>query len=469
MYIDYDEIEEKKLKNKKLKMMIIIAIIIISIFICTLIGLILYKKDNPTYITTYIDGVKVQDFDKIVDIQKDEKGEINIYFQIRKFATYLNVANAGFGYKDYDGEYDIKTEDVNSCHILRDKQEVVVYSKGSKSIFKKNLQKNSNEYEEYTIDKDIFINNNVLYASQDGIEKGYNVLISYDEKKKLFTIYTLDNLIKKQSDKLNKKSFGNYGKLVYEKNDLNNNKSIFEDVLIVRTTNNKYGLLTGNLEKFILEPKYDNIDYFPNSKTFSVESNGKVGLFDKDGTRKIALIYDSIISMGKNTNLYVVKSNNLYGVIDINKSENDNIIIYPQYDKIGINVSSFAYNGVKNGYILLDELIPVKQGKYWALYNKNGKQVSDGFKYTNIGCNKVKSGKNIYALLQIPELKTLVVSDQSDKYGFVDINGNDNIVSFILDQVYIKTSEGEDSYWMSIINNGEENERNVFDYLTPQK
>ena len=299
--------------------------------------------------------------------------------------------------------------------------------------------------------------------------KGYNVLISYDEKKKLFTIYTLDNLIKKQSDKLNKKSFGNYGKLVYEKNDLNNNKSIFEDVLIVRTTNNKYGLLTGNLEKFILEPKYDNIDYFPNSKTFSVESNGKVGLFDKDGTRKIALIYDSIISMGKNTNLYVVKSNNLYGVIDINKSENDNIIIYPQYDKIGINVSSFAYNGVKNGYILLDELIPVKQGKYWALYNKNGKQVSDGFKYTNIGCNKVKSGKNIYALLQIPELKTLVVSDQSDKYGFVDINGNDNIVSFILDQVYIKTSEGEDSYWMSIINNGEENERNVFDYLTPQK
>ena len=173
--------------------------------------------------------------------------------------------------------------------------------------------------------------------------------------------------------------------------------------------------------------------------------------------------------MGKNSNLYIVKSNNQYGVVDANKNEGDNTIIYPQYDQIGIEISSFSYNGVKNGYILLDELIPVKQGKLWAFYNKEGKQISDGFKYTNIGCSRVKSGNNINAVLQIPEVNVIAVSDQSNKYGFMDINGNDNIVAFVLDQVYIKTLNGQDSYWMSIISNGEEIERNVFDYLTPKK
>ena len=51
----------------------------------------------------------------------------------------------------------------------------------------------------------------------------------------------------------------------------------------------------------------------------------------------------------------------------------------------------------------------------------------------------------------------------------MDINGNDNIVAFVLDQIYIKTSNGNDSYWMSITSNGEEIERNVFDYLIPKK
>ena len=243
-----------------------------------------------------------------------------------------------------------------------------------------------------------------------------------------------------------------------------------KDVLIVKASSNgKYGLLSGDYKNLILEPKYDKINYIPDSKTFSVESNGKVGLFDKFGTRKIALEYDSITSMGKNSNLYVVKTNNQYGVVNANKNESDKTIIFPEYDQIGISITDFSYNGVKNGYILLDELITVKQGNLWALYDKNGKQVSNGFKYTDIGCTRIKTGNNIYSVVQIPEAKVLIVSDQSKKYGFMDLNGNDNIVAFVLDRIYIKTSEGKDSYWMSIISNGEEIERNVFDYLTPKK
>ena len=469
MDIDYDKIEEKKLKTKRIKIIIIVSIIVLFVVAILLMGLIKYKEENPSYITTYIDDVFVSDFDKIVDQQTDENGNIQFYIPIRMFATFLNKANPDFKYLDYDGEYDIKTENPNSCHVYREGQEVVVYSKGSKKVYKKNLQNNSKEYEEITIDKDVFMNYDMLFASEDGIEKGYNVDISYDQKKKIIRINTLDFLAKKQADSLKKEKFGNFNVLNFPNQTLNNNKSIFEDVLIVLSENGKYGLLSGDHEELILEPKYDKISYIPDSKSFLVESNGKVGLFDKAGKRKIGLIYDDIISMGKNSNLYVVKSNNQYGVVDANKSESDNIIIYPQYDQIGIDVAPFTYNAVKNGYILLDELIPVRHNNVWAFFDKEGKIKSNGFKYTNIGCNNIKSGNNIYPLLQISDANILVVSDETNKYGFIDINGNDSIVSFILDQVYIKNVTGNISYWMSINSNGVETERNVFDYITPKK
>ncbi len=467
MYIDYDEIEQKKMKNQKLKLIIIIAIIIISLLIIALIGLIMYKKDNPTYITTYIDDVKVKGFENILDIQTDENGEVQFYIPIRKFASYLNAVNSEFGYEDYDGEYDIKTENMDSCYILRDKQEVAVYSKDSKIIYKKNLQTNSKEYEEYTVDKDFFINQGELYASQEGIETGYNVIISYNEKKKIITIYTLDYIVNSQIESLSKESFGNYGTLEYEDKVFNNNKSIFENVLIVKTVNKKYGVLSANHKEFVLEPKYDKISYIPDSKCFLVESSGKVGLFSINGTRKIDLIYDDIISMGKNSNLYIVKINNQYGVVDAN--EGGNIIIHPEYDQIGIDVSKFAYNGVKNGYIIFDELIPVRQNKLWALFDKKGKRVSGGFNYTNIGCSNIKSGNNIYPLLQIPNAKLIVVSDQTNKYGFIDLNGNDSIVPFVLEQIYVKKSDGKDTYWMTLSRNGEEQEINIIEYLNKKK
>ena len=458
--IDEEEIEEQKLRNKKFKKIIIISISVLLILCCIIVAAIVYRLNNPTQITTYIDNVKVNNFDKILDFTTNENGETEIYIPIRDFATYLNGVNAEFNYQTFKGEYNPKTEEEDKCYVIRDKYEVAMFAQKTKTIYKLNLQNKSDEYEECNIDKDVFESGGKLYASEEGIEEGYNVSFSYDEQKKIIKIYTLDYISKIHQNNLAKKSIGNYG-TVEMSESYSDLKSIFEGIIIVKTESNKYGLITDDYSSFILEPQYDNISYIPDSKTFLVTSNKKVGVFTKDGKRKINLVYDKITSMGRDSKLYVVETNKMQGVVD----ENGKIIIYPENDQIGINVSSFSYNGVKNGYILLDKLIPVKRNNLWAFYDTGGKKVTSDFKYKNIGCTNIKSGNNIYPLLQIPEYNVIVVSDELGKFAFVDTEGNDSILNFIFDQIYIKVSGGEENYYMTF----RDKEYEVLKYLKQTK
>ena len=38
---------------------------------------------------------------------------------------------------------------------------------------------------------------------------------------------------------------------------------------------------------------------------------------------------------------------------------------------------------------------------------------------------------------------------EDGKYAFVNTDGSDSILNFLFDAIYIKTSEGEKSYWMT--------------------
>lgn len=443
--IDEEEVEKQKIQTQKTKRMIVITIVLLLLICSGIIVLIAYRVNNPTQITTYIDGVKVNDFDKILDFSTDENGNTEIYIPIRDFALYLNAVNTDFGYQTFKGDYNPKTEDDDKCYVLRDGYEVAMYTKKSKIIYKLNLKDNSDEYEECVTNKDIFENNGKLYTSVDGIEKGYNIAFSYNEKKKVITIYTLDYMTELHSKALAQKTIENYGKLEVS-DKYADCKSIFEGLLIIKASNGKYGIIKADdYTSFVLEPQYDNINYVVDSSTFLVESNKKIGLFTKDGKRKIDLVYDKITSMGQDSKLYVAETNGMAGVVD----ENGKIIIYPEYDRIGTDVGSFSYNGIKNGYILLNTLIPVEQDGMWAFFDKTGKKVSDGFKYKSIGCSSVKNANNIYPLLEIPEYNVIVVSDEDGKYAFMDTSGNDGILNFLFDEMYIKVSEGEPSYWMT--------------------
>lgn len=458
MLIDSDEFEQKS-KNDKLIKLLIILIVIFSIISMAVAGAIYYTMKNPNEKIAYIDGVKMVGLAEIIDMQKDEQGNTKMYFPIRKLASFLNKSNPDYKYVDYGGDYETKSEDINKCYITREKVEVTLYSNNSKKIYKKSLANGNSEYEVFTIDEDVFLNkDNVLYTSTDGIEQGYNVVIDYEDKTKKINIYTLDYIVEKQNEKLAKKTFDNYGNVSIDTENFNNTKSLFENKAIVNIEKKKYGLLDLSKNKFILEPKYDNITYLAETKCFLAKSNDKLGILDVNGKKKLDLAYEQIISMGQDSGLYVVKKNKLYGVVD----ENGKNIIYPQYDQIGIDVKNFTNNDVKNGYLLLDTLIPVKKGNLWALFDKKGKMVSEDFKYTEIGCSKIKSAANKYPVLQIPEKNLIVVKFDSKYYGFMDISGNDKDIPSIIDEVYIKVIDEKKYYYISYYDGIE---RDIIDML----
>ena len=446
-------IEEEEYKNTKTKITqrIIILLVIILFLLCIpVVAMIIYRVNNPTKITSYIDGVSISGLGEVIDIQKDAYGNTKIYIPIREFATFLNQANPNFQYQTYKGDYNPKTEDESKCYVIRNGYEVSLYSEGSKVVYKLNLQNGSSDYEECFIDSEIYMNNGKLYASEDAIEQSYNLYFDYDEEKKIIRINTLDYLINSYAKLLEKRSIDEYGIMSISDNKYSNWKSIFDGLLIVKSSKGKYGIIETNEDlSLVLEPQYDEINFVNDSGTFLVKSNGKIGLFSEDGKRKIDLIYDSITLMSKSTNLYVVRSNGQYGVVD----ENGNIIIYPEYERIGTDVGSFSYNGVKNGYILLDTLIPVMQNGKWGFFNTSGQMITDGFIYTTIGCTKTKKENNVYPLLQIPEYNVIVVGDDKGYYTFMDTSGNDKMLPFLFTQIYIKMTTGEESYMMTYYNN----------------
>ena len=46
----------------------------------------------------------------------------------------------------------------------------------------------------------------------------------------------------------------------------------------------------------------------------------------------------------------------------------EHIIIHLDYDEIGIDITKFSDNDIKNKYILADNLIPVRKDEYWGFF-----------------------------------------------------------------------------------------------------
>ncbi len=417
-----ESFEQKRTDNtKKISKIILIFIVLLIIAIMAMLGVIAYIQGNTTQL--YIDGLQNDKVLQMMEVDSDG----TIYFPIKDIASYL-------GYESYNGEYTDKSEEASKCYV-QNENEIANFALNSEKIYKLVISDRQANYEYVYADKPVKAMNGKLYITSDGLEKAFNVSFSYTEGGKKIYIYTMPYLIESYSARVL-----DYGYTEIDDN-FNNRKAILNSMLVVKKGNkSNYGVidLKGNA---ILEPKYDSIEYLQDTNSFLVKSNNKVGIISAQKQTKIQLLYDDLELIDSDLGLYLAKQDNKYGVID----SNGKIKIYIEYDQIGIDISKFEKNGIKNKYILANNLIPVKKDNLWGIFDKNGKQLVD-FQYDSLGY-VASNNKDAINLLVIPNYDVVVVC-KDKKYGLINSQG-ETISAVVCDDIYMSISGGETHYYMN--------------------
>ncbi len=413
--------EEKK--KKRTTRIILVAMILVFMIIVAIVVYLMYAQSQVMTLT--IDGKANDKIKSLLVFENDG----TVYAPIKEIAQY-------FGYDSFNGEYSEKSEQQSKCYV-QNESEIANFELGQNKIYKLDLTKNNADYEYAYIKNPVKAINGVLYTSTEGLEKAFNISFDYDKDKNSITIFTLPYLYQYYASQVL-----DYGYMELN-NVFANQKAILKNQLVVLKDKDKKQIgVIGVDGKAILEPKYDNITYLPNTGDFLVETNSKVGILSASGETKVQIIYDSIELMDSDAGLYVAKKDNKYGVIDIR----GNIKIYIENDEIGVDISKFAQNGIKNKYILVDNLIPVKKDKFWGLYDKNGNQVAE-YKYDNFGYI-ASNNKDAMNLLVIPNYKVLVAC-KDKKYTLINASGSE-LFATVADDIYMTISGGEKHYYITI-------------------
>lgn len=422
--------ENENMKKSKLPMIIGICLAILIVIIIAIIVAIVYLNGSVMKIT--INGQKNNNIEKMLYIPEDDVNKV--YIPIRAIAKYFN-------YEDYRGDYKIKSEDSSKCYV-KNENEIAMFTKDSDRLVD---SRGDSDYEYITLDEKVFEKDGELYTTPDGIEKAFNVLFQVDISKKKIDIFTMDYLNQYYATRL--KIDGQTEELTKEYAD---KKAIFKNMIIV-IKNKQYGVVNAETGEAVLENKYEEIKYLPATSDFLVKSNGKYGVLGSDASVKVRVTYDDIKIMDNQNGLYLVKQNNLYGVVDTKGK----VIMNPEYNQIGVDINKYANSGIENPYVLLDEIIPVKNsGGLWAIFNKKGEKIRD-FEFSNIGSGTSSSTQsaNNYPAIVIPSYKIIIV-EKDKHYNLMTTNGEELVPSYVLENVYIKnnTETGENNYYMTYNN-----------------
>ena len=423
-------IDKEEKKKKRTPMLILIAIFIVLIAIIVIV--VYLSKVQNSKLKVYLNG---QVNNKIIEtLLFKEDGTVSV--QINGISNYLD-------YTFYRGHYEDKSEERSKCYIENSEQtEIANFELGSKKIYKLDLTKdNQNKtYEYFYANKEIESNNGELYASTDAIEQAFNVSFEYDKDKNVITILTMPYLVNAYSTKA----------LDYKYKEMSdvlaNQKAILQNMLVAKKDDKIMGVVKASDGSPVLEAKYDNITYLPTIGDFIVETNKKVGVISADGKTRIKMVYDSIELLDQDSKLYLVKRDGKYGVIDFFGE----LKIDTSNDEIGMDISKFDRNDIKNKFILADNLIPVRQGTTWAMFDKTGKQATF-FVYDNFGYIATNN-KNTYNLLVIPEYN-VIVAKRNNKYTLLNSYGKELFAAPVADDIYMTISGNKKEYKIYANNN----------------
>lgn len=420
-----ESFETKKTDNsKKIAKIILIIIAILIIFIIGTFIAIVYIQDST--LKLYINGSINEKVKEMMVVESDG----TIYFPIKDIAAYL-------GYESYNGEYTNKSEEANKCYI-QSEDEIANFTLNSNKIYKLTISDDNENYNYYYASKPVKAINGKLYATSDAIENAFNMSFTYDTDKQRVYIYTMPFLIETYSTRVLDYGYDSIS------DNFTNKKTVLSNMLVVTKNSNKTYAVIDVQGNTIIEPKYDYIEYLPNSGDFLVQSNNKVGIISSNRETKVQILYDSLELIDSDSGLYLAKRDNKYGVID----SRGNIKIYIEYDQIGIDNTRFEQNDIKNKYLLDNGMIPAKKDDKWGAFDKNGNEIL-AFEYDSFGYI-ASSNKDAINLLLIPNYNMLVAC-QNKKYALINSSG-EIVVKPIIDDVYMTIVSGQKYYYMNVYN-----------------
>lgn len=449
----YGEEIEKEKKMKKTSKIILIFIVFLIIAVIAIICAILYL--NSSKFRVIIDGKTISNIPEDLFIIDEQNGKV--YVSIKDFTQYTNTVipteksdsstqeENPYAYTAHIGEYKLDVQDVNKCYI-ENNYETASFFLNSNKICK--LEKDSSDdYDTYTIKEPVKDINGKMYILSEGIEIAFNLKFYYNQEQNNITITTLPYILSQYSSALVNSGF------VGTSEDFNNQKAVLYNLFVVQkssgsSSNNStdYGVVTWNGEKFteLISTKYKKIEFNENREEFFVtNSSDKVGIFLSTGATKVNPSYDEIKMIDPDYGLYLVKSNNKYGVINDKEVK----IVHLEYDAIGIDATNYTSNEISNQYLLYDNIIPVKQNNKWGLFNRSGEKILE-VECDSIGCiaSTVKD-KVANNLLLIPDIEGIVIS-KDKKYGLIDSTGKE-LIPCATDVMYSITDAGVDTYYMN--------------------
>ena len=431
--IENEELNEKRRKSKKI-MTIIIVFIVLLLILCGVLMYMIFTIQQKT-LKLVVDNNSTS-FES--DMFVIENGKL--YINIKDFAIMM-------GYDTHNSEYkDRYSEDTTKCYIS-DINENASYILNSNSIYKKAT--NNEDYEYFELDEPVKLINNNLYVIEEGMEIGTNSIIEYNSNNNKITVVSLNNIVTQYASAFENSAIAD------DDADFNNQKALRYQLVVVTSTDGHYGVLNSKGQE-IIGTKYKSISFKEDSQEFTVTTDeGKMGILSADGTTKIEPNYSEIKQISKDLNYYLVSNNKKYGVIN----QNGNIVIYLEYDKIGIDETKFSTNGIENPYILYDNCIPVEQNGKWGIFDITGKNILP-VEYDEMGCIiGTQTDKISNNVLLIPKYEAIVVGKE-EKYGIVNSTGK-TYIQPILDNVYSIITSGEEKFYMSFTIPVEENGKQV--------
>lgn len=437
--------EEKNKKTKKTMMWITIAIIILFVVSIILFISIYYLEQQQ--FKFFVDGKKIAKTTNDLFLFEGE----TVYVSLEDISSIIN-------YKYYNGGYKQYSEDMERCY-LESTNEICTFERDSNKIYK--TPTGNINYEYFTINKPVKRMNGKLYITSEALKLACNLQFYYEPEKNTITINTLPYLAKYYTT--------NY-KYSAVSESFKNQKALLYNLLIIQNVENteqysrgaKYGIYNLKDQKEIVGTKYTNIEFIESTGEFIVTTEEKkVGIITSDGETKVRPQYDALKQIDKDLNLYLATNGGKKGVIE----RNGKILIYLEYDEIGIDTTQFQNNDIKNSYLLFNNVIPVKQEGKWGMYDKKGNLILP-IEYDGIGC--IADGKNLNNILVIPEVKGIVVSkiyeiEKNRKvayYGLVNSLGKE-LIATGLETIYSVTNNGREEYTM--IYKG--TSKNVIEYI----